>query len=195
MLQFRKQPIVAIPAEPIAQSKPPTQVELAGGYLALAEAALATARSKYDEATRQLATLKALPPTATLAEQVAVESQRNGLQAARESLSREVKDAMGLVELRKSEWESTCERAKAARSQLQSRQKLLDERRTLFVRLQTARPALEAIIDDSTWRVAPSVYTSAQSILQTISSLGQDVSIYAEAVTKLQAEVAFWGDV
>lgn len=195
MLQFRKQPIVAIPAEPIAPPKPPTQIELARAALASAEQALARARSKDAEAFHQLKALKALPPADTVQDQVTIESQRNALLSVRDRVAREISDAAALAELRLSELASTIERATQARAQLAYRQKHLDERRLLLDRMVTARPALEALIGDETWRVFPSVYQAAQSILQTIASLAQDVQLYGQDVLKLQSEVAFWGDV
>ena len=195
MLSFRKQPIVAVSAEPIAPPAKPTQLELARSALASAQQAAATARSKFDEAYRQLKALKAQPPAATVEGQVTIESQRNALQSVIDYVRREIGDQDALVELRLSELTATIERATQAQSQLAYRRKHLDERRLLLDRMLTARPALEALIGDETWRVFPSVYQAAQSILQTIASLAQDVQLYGQDVLKLQSEVAFWGDV
>lgn len=194
MLQFRKQPIVAVSAEPIAPPAKPTQVMLARTALASAEQALAMARSKDTEAFQQLKALKALPPADTVQDQVTIESQCNALLSVRDRVAREISDAAALAELRRSELESTIERATQAQTQLAYRQKHLDERRIVLDRMLTARPAVEAIIDDSTWRVAPSVYAAANTILSTIASLAQDVQLYQADVTKLQAQVAFWGE-
>lgn len=194
MLQFRKQPIVAIPAEPIAPPAKPTQLELARTALASAEQALAMARSKDMEARRQLTALNAQPPAATVADQVTIEAQCNALRSVLDQVRREASDQDALIGLRRSELTATIERATQARAQLAYRQKHLDERRIVLDRMLTARPAVEAIIDDSTWRVAPSVYAAANTILSTIASLAQDVQLYQSDVTKLQAQVAFWGE-
>ena len=195
MLQFRKQPIVAIPVEPIAPPAKPTQVMLARTALASAQQAAATARSKFDEAYRQLKALKAQPPAATVEGQVTIESQRNALQSVIDYVWREIGDQDALVELRLSELASTIERATQARAQLAYRQKHLDERRLLLDRMLTARPALEALIGDETWRTLPTIYQAANTILTTIASLAQDVQLYSEDVRKLQLQADEWGAV
>lgn len=187
-------------AEPIAAAAPlppakPTQLELARSALASAEQALATARSKDTEARRQLAALNAQPPAATVESQVAIEAQRNALRSVLDQVRREASDADALVGLRRSELTATLERATQARAQLTYRQKHLDERRLLLDRMLTARPALEALASDATWRTLPTIYQAATTILTTIASLAQDVQLYTEDVRKLQAQVGEWGEV
>lgn len=171
-----------------------TEIQRARAALAAAEQAYEVTQQKAAEVKSRLAAYDATPPAKDVHGQVAIEVDRAALEAVRESTRRELSDRSALVNLRRSELETTIDRARHARAQLEYRQQHLNERRSLLVRTQAACRLVEPLRETAVWRAFPELARAADTIINTASTIQQEIGRLTPEVEQLQSNADHWGE-